>query len=146
MVKNTTEESMYQKILVPVDLAHVDKLDKAIATAVDLAKHYKAEITLLGASTNTPSSVAHTPEEFEQKLRAFADDLAAKHGLNIKAVAHISHDPAVDLSKELVAKADELGADVIVMASHVPGVADYIFASHGGYVASHSDLSVFLVR
>ncbi|GAA0630988.1 universal stress protein [Thalassospira tepidiphila] len=137
---------MYQKILVPVDLAHVEKLDKAIKTAVDLAKHYKAEISLLGVGTNTPSSVAHTPKEFEQKLQAFAEDLASKHGVSTKAVAHISHDPAVDLSKELVAKADELGADVIVMASHVPGIADHIFASHGGYVASHSDLSVFLVR
>ncbi|MCC9624726.1 universal stress protein [Thalassospira sp. MA62] len=137
---------MYQKMLVPIDLAHVEKLDKAIQTAVDLAKHYKAEISILGVSTNTPSSVAHTPKEFEQKLDAFAKDLASKHGVSTKAVVHISHDPAIDLSKTLVAKADELGVDVIVMASHIPGVADYIFASHGGYVASHSDLSVFLVR
>ncbi|WP_033067982.1 universal stress protein [Thalassospira australica] len=137
---------MYQKMLVPVDLAHVDKLEKVIQTATDLAKHYKAEISILGVSTNTPSSVAHSPKEFEQKLDAFAKELASKHGVSTKAVAHISHDPAVDLSKELVAKADELGVDVIVMASHVPGVADHIFSSHGGYVASHSELSVFLVR
>lgn len=137
---------MYQKILVPIDLAHVEKLDKAITTALDLAKHYKAEICLLGVSSNAPSSVAHTPAEFGQKLEAFAQDLASKHGVTTKAVAQISHDPAVDISKQIVAQADAQGADAIVMASHVPGVADHIFASHGGYVASHSDLSVFLVR
>jgi nucleotide-binding universal stress UspA family protein len=137
---------MYQKMLVPVDLAHVEKLDKAIKTAVDLAKHYKAEISVLGIGTNTPSSVAHTPKEFEQKLQAFADDLASSHDVKTNAIAHVAHDPAVDLSKEIIAQANKLGADVIVMASHVPGIADHIFASHGGYVASHWDHSVFLVR
>lgn len=137
---------MYQKILVPIDLAHVDKLEKSIQTAVDLAKHYKAEICFLGVGTNTPSPVAHTPDEFDQKLLKFTQDFSAKYDLRASASTHISHDPAVDLSKTLVRKADELGADLIVMATHVPGIADHVFASHGGYVASHSDLSVFLVR
>jgi|TARA_R110001632_G_scaffold215089_1_gene342107 nucleotide-binding universal stress UspA family protein len=137
---------MYQKMLVPVDLAHVDKLEKAIQTAVDLALHYKAEICFLGVGVNTPSDVAHNPKEFEQKLSEFAKSCSAKFGVTATASAHISHDPAVDLSKALVAKADELKADLIVMATHVPGIADHVFASHGGYVASHSDLSVFLVR
>ncbi|MBX2832652.1 MAG: universal stress protein [Rhodospirillales bacterium] len=137
---------MYQKMLVPVDLAHVDKLEKTIQTAVDLALHYKAEICFLGVGTNTPSEVAHTPKEFEQKLAEFAKDCRARFGVVAMASAHISHDPAIDLSKAIVAQADELSADLIVMATHVPGIADHVFASHGGYVASHSDLSVFLVR
>ena len=29
---------MYSKILVPIDLAHADKLEKAIVTAVEVAK------------------------------------------------------------------------------------------------------------
>ncbi|WP_430473398.1 universal stress protein [Thalassospira lucentensis] len=137
---------MYQKMLVPVDLAHIDKLERAIQTAVDLAAHYKAEICFLSVGTNTPSEVAHNPKEFEKKLAEFAEECRAKFGVVVTASSHISHDPAVDLSKALVAKADELNADLIVMATHVPGVADHIFTSHGGYVASHSDHSVFLVR
>ena len=137
---------MYQKMLVPVDLAHLDKMAKAIQTAIDLAAHYKVEICFLAVGTNTPSSVSHTPKEFEQKLSGFEQDIAAKSGLKTSAVAEIAHDPAVDLSKIIVRKAGELGADVIVMASHVPGISDHIFSSHGGYVAAHSDHSVFLVR
>lgn len=137
---------MYQKMLVPIDLAHIEKLEKAIQTAVDLAGHYGAEICFLGVGSNTPSEVAHTPKEFEQKMSEFAKGIGSKTGAKVSAAVAIAHDPAVDLSKILVSKADELGADVIVMASHVPGVADHIFASHGGYVASHSDHSVFLVR
>ena len=39
-----------------------------------------------------------------------------------------------------------LRIDLIVMASHVPGVAEYVFASNAGYLASHADLSVLVVR
>jgi len=41
---------------------------------------------------------------------------------------------------------EEAGADLVVMASHVPNVTDYIWPSHGGWVAEHSDASVFVVR
>jgi nucleotide-binding universal stress UspA family protein len=37
-------DSMYSRIMVPVDLAHIERLEKALATAADLAKHY--EITM----------------------------------------------------------------------------------------------------
>ncbi|MBO6771296.1 MULTISPECIES: universal stress protein [unclassified Thalassospira] len=137
---------MYQKMLVPVDLAHIDKMEKAIQTAIDLATHYKSELCFLAVGTNTPSSVAHSPKEFEQKLSDFARETAGKSGLKVSADAEIAHDLATDLSKILVRKADELGTDMIVMASHIPGIADHIFSSHGGYVASHADQSVFLVR
>ena len=35
---------------------------------------------------------------------------------------------------------------LIIMASHVPGFRDYVFASNSGYLASHTDLSIFVVR
>ena len=40
----------------------------------------------------------------------------------------------------------ETGADLVVMASHIPGIADAIWPSHGGRLASHADVSVFVVR
>jgi nucleotide-binding universal stress UspA family protein len=39
-----------------------------------------------------------------------------------------------------------VGADLVVMATHLPGVSDYIWAGHGAHVAAHSKASVFLVR
>ncbi|MGD8310649.1 MAG: hypothetical protein PVG98_14530 [Chromatiales bacterium] len=41
---------------------------------------------------------------------------------------------------------DDIGADLVVMASHIPDVVDYIWPSNGGKVAGHSDASVFVVR
>jgi nucleotide-binding universal stress UspA family protein len=138
---------MYRRIMVPVDLAHVERLDKAITTATDLAKHYDIPICFVGVTAETPTEVAHTPGEFAEKLRAFGAAQSKRHnGLEIETAAYPSHDPAVDLDKTLIAAAKDKGADLIVMASHVPGLPEHIFASNAGAVAAHSGISVFVVR
>jgi nitrite reductase (NADH) large subunit len=40
----------------------------------------------------------------------------------------------------------EISADLVVMASHVPGLAEHLFASNAGSFASYSDASVLVVR
>lgn len=137
---------MYKKIMVPVDLAHIERLDKAITTATDLAKHYGIPICFVGVTAETPTALAHTPREFAQKLEAFGAAQSQKHGLDIDTKAYPDHDPAADLDKTLIEAAETNGADLIVMASHVPGLAEHIFASNAGAVASHAEMSVFVVR
>lgn len=137
---------MYKKIMVPVDLAHIKRLEKAIATATDLAKHYDVPICVVGVTAEPPTEVAHTPEEFAEKLKDFGAKQSKKHGLDIDTVTYSSHDPAVDLDKTLIAAAKENGADLIVMASHLPGLPEHIFASNAGAVASHAEVSVFVIR
>lgn len=137
---------MYEKIMVPVDLTHIDRLGKAIDTATDLAKHYGSPVCFVGVTAEAPSSVAHTPKEYEEKLRKYASDESQKHGLDVEVRAYSSHDPTVDLNDTLIAAAKDVGADLIVMASHVPGMPEHIFASHAGGVASHAGVSVFVVR
>jgi len=137
---------MYKKIMVPIDLAHVERLDKAINTATDLAKHYDIPICFVGVTTETPSEVAHTPKEYAEKLEAFGAGQAKAHGLDIATAAYPSHDPAIDLHEVLIRAAKENDADLIVMASHVPGLPEHIFASNAGAVASHAGVSVFVIR
>jgi nucleotide-binding universal stress UspA family protein len=137
---------MYKKMMVPVDLAHANSLEKALTTAADLSKHYGTPIVYVGVTATTPGPVAHTPEEFAQKLDAFAKGQAEKHGVDASAKAITVPDPTVDLHHELIDAMKEVGADLVVMASHVPGTSDYVFASYGGHFASHADASVFLIR
>lgn len=137
---------MYKAIMIPVDLAHIDQLGKALATAADLAKVYSANVVAVGVTGTAPSEVAHNPTEYAQKLDAFAADQSAKLGVAMTARAVTSHDPAVDIDDTLEKVADEIGADLVVMASHIPGVIEHIFASRAGYLASHSSRSVFVVR
>ena len=137
---------MYKNILLPVDLEHHDQISKAVAVGADLAKHYGADITVVGVTTSQPSAVANTPEEFEKKLDAYASARSKDFGIDIGAKMMVSHDPTIDIDDVLQLAASELDTDLVVMASHVPGLLEHVFASRAGYLASHANVSVMVVR
>ena len=137
---------MFNEIMVPVDLRHAGKLGTALTIAADLARKYDARITYVGVTGNEPSALAHTPAEFRDKLAQFTASEAALHGLEARAHTIVAHDPAVDLNHKLEEAVQDLQADLVVMATHVPNVSDYIWAAHGAHLAAHSKASVFLVR
>lgn len=137
---------MFSNIMIPVDLAHSDKLGHALQVGADLAKLYGAAVTYVAVTAATPSSVAHTPEEFATKLDAFAKAEGEKHGHTAKSHAMTSHDPSADLDPTLLKAVDETSADLVVMASHVPNIADYVWPSNGGTVATRAKVSVLVVR
>ncbi|GGC01918.1 hypothetical protein GCM10011352_30090 [Marinobacterium zhoushanense] len=137
---------MYSDIMVPVSLPHIDQLDKALKVAADLARHYGARVHYVSVSASAPSEVAHTPNEFAEKVQRFAAEQGAAHNIEVQAHPLISHDPAADLDLVLEHAEEKLGVDLVVMASHLPGFSDHLFGSHGSHVASHSKLSVFIVR
>jgi nucleotide-binding universal stress UspA family protein len=137
---------VYTKIMAPVDLAHVDRLDKALRAAADLSNHYKIPVCYVGVTAATPGPLAHNPEEFAEKLEAFGRRQASLYGHEATTKAYTSHDPAIDLDDTLLAAVNEIGADLVVMASHIPDIVDYVWPSNGGKIASHSDASVFVVR
>jgi len=138
---------MYKKIMIPVDLAHTERLEKALTTAADLSKQYGIPVCYTAVTASTPTSVAHTPEEFSNKLEAFAQSQNDKLGLH-SAESHtiVDPDPVADLGKKLIKAAHEQGCDLVVMASHIPGVQEHVFESNAGKVALHADISVFVVR
>ena len=137
---------MYEKILVPVDLSHVRALDKALKTAAELAKRYDAELSYFGVTSSSPGPVALTPEEFGEKLAEFAKERSREDGVTASAEYKVVPDPASDLNHTLLAAIETCGADLVVMASHRPGLPEHLFASHAGYVAAHSKASVMVVR
>jgi len=137
---------MFYKIMVPVDLAHLGALEKALTVAADLSRHYGAAMCYVGVTTSQPSEVARTPDEYELKLREFAHEHAPDSGHEPTARVYISHDPAVDLDDILVQAIEDVGADLVVMATHLPTHLDAIMPSIGDKIAKHTEASVFLVR
>ena len=139
---------MYHKIMVPVDLAHLDKLYKALNTAMDIGKHYGASLCYVAVTNSAPSEVAHNPEELADKLVAFAKEQAEYHGIKAESKVMPTADTAVDLDKRLLEAIEATGSDLVVMASHAPGIGDklHILHSNGANLVKHSGVSVFVVR
>lgn len=137
---------MYTEIMVPVDLSHAEKMDRVVAIAADLAAHYGANLTLVGVTGTAPSSVAHTASEYAEKLSAFAGKMADRHGIEIASRAETSNDPPVELDAVLDEACHRLGADLVVMATHVPTFSDALFGSNTGRLASRLSRSILMVR
>ncbi|AJE47197.1 universal stress protein [Celeribacter indicus] len=137
---------MFSTIAVPVDLAHVAKLEKSLGVAGDIARIYEARVVYVSVTTATPGALAHSPEEFRTRLAAFAAQQAEARGIRTDSHVIVSHDPAVQMNRELEEALDTLDADLVVMATHVPNLADHLWSGHGAHIATHSDISVMLVR
>ncbi|WP_405231205.1 universal stress protein [Lentisalinibacter salinarum] len=136
----------YHKIMVPVDLAHLDSLDKALRTAADLAAGYRIPVCYVSVAPGAAPLTAAQADEFREALDTFALDQAERHGFEATARAVIPEDDSLDVREALMRALEESGADLVVMASHIPDVDDRMFASNAAYVASSAPITVMVVR
>jgi nucleotide-binding universal stress UspA family protein len=136
----------YAHVMIPIDLEHADRMGKAIDTARALAGQFGAKLTFVGITGEAPGTAAHNPAEFRKKMEAFAQRHAADLPHGAVARTYVAHDPAAQIDGILLEAVREIGADLVVMASHRPRLMDAIWPSHGGRLASHAPVSVFVVR
>jgi len=138
---------MYKRILVPVDLHHIEKLDKALGIAARTAKEHDATVIYVGIVDSVPTTTAKTEKDYaEEALENFAAEQAARHGIKVSDHIALRRDLHLNVGSELVQAAKDTGSDLVVMASHVPGILDHVLSSNAGYVASHAPVSVYVVR
>ena len=137
---------MFTSIMVPVDLRHPQQMERSLKIAGDMARLYGGTVIYTAVSAATPGDLAHNPDEFAAKLAEFAGEQAQLHGITTATHPIISHDPTADLDEHLLEAASEVSADLVVMATHMPNITDYIWPSHGGRLAAHAVCSVLLVR
>ena len=139
---------MFGKIMIPVDLQHVEKIELSLKIAAELAERYDAVLYYVGVAGRVPSRAARSPEQFERELRAFAEAQGEKFGIRTDSKTMHSTDVPVELIDRLLEAQEEIGADLIVMASHVPGVPDrlHLIPSNSAKVVRRANCSVFVVR
>ena len=141
--------AMYQRILVPIDLADAELAKPAIATAVMMAKETGGNIRLINVLPVTPAMLAeYVPPDFEAQRRASAEEAIAivghETGLPPARISSIVRQGNVD--REILDEADGMHADLIVMSSHRVGLRTYFLGSNAGHVVRYAGCSVLVVR
>lgn len=135
---------MYKNILVPVDLSDVERGKACLA----LAKHVGGDgckIRLLNVVEDLPAYVAvELPagmlEQTTQNARETIGKIAAADSNCTAEVRSGRAHPVI------LATADEMGADLIIVGSHKPGLQDYLLGSTAAKVVRHSKCSVLVSR
>ena len=139
---------MFKTILVPVDISQLDGARQALSLAKDVAKSRGGKIVLLNVIEEIPNYIAaEIPAEIfttaNDKAQGEMADFAKSEGLGDDAEVVVMHGHA---SRDILEFAHERKADMIVMASHNPGFADYFLGSTAGHVVRHAHCSVLVVR
>ena len=141
---------MHKNILFPVDLNHTDSLGKAVETAVFFARTSGARLHVVAVvpGFGLPVVASYFPEDFEQKALASAKQaldrfIASSFPKGLEVLPVVAHGTVYD---EILHCAEELGIDLIVMASHRPEMQDYLLGSNASTVVRHAKCSVLVVR
>lgn len=136
---------MYRQILVPVDMSHKDRAVPMIEIARKVGGE-EAKITLVSIVEDVPSYVlVQLPEDvIEEAKKDAAEELGT-----IASAAGISADIKVGHGRAhtaILSCAEDIGSDLIVIASHRPGLQDYLLGSTAARVVRHADCSVLVIR
>ena len=139
---------MFKTILVPVDISQLEGARQALSLAKDVAKSRGGKIVLLNVIEEIPNYIAaEIPAEIfstaDEKAHTEMASFAESEGLGDDAEVVVAHGHA---SRDILEFAHERKADMIVMASHDPGFADYFLGSTAGHVVRHAHCSVLVVR
>lgn len=138
---------MYGRIIVAIDMARLERADKAVRTAAELGKALDAEVWLLAVTGKAkPHDGSRDAEAFGRRLEEFASAQGNALGVTFRTRVIRTADAYSDLKKRLFEAIDELGADLLIVTSHVPGFTDHVLRSTSAAMARHAKCSVFVVR
>ena len=136
---------MYKTILVPIEMSHVVEGKAIIDIAVEHAAK-DAKIILLNVVEEVPSWAAiNLPADLiEKNLKSSHDELKAvakASGMKMEVEVRSGHS-----YNTILDVAEDKGADLIIVASHRPGLQDYFLGSTAAKVVRHAKCSVLVVR
>lgn len=139
---------MYKEILLPIDLADESSWHKALPTAVEYARAFGSRIHVVTVVPEFGMVRQYFPADYEEKLKE-----SVKTALHEFTAQHIPRDVPVQhiiahgvIYQEINRTAERVDADLIIVGSHRPELADYLIGPNASRVVRHSSRSVLLVR
>lgn len=138
------------KILLPIDLSDPHRETAAVAETIKQCHAFNGELHLL----------AVVPEFNNQLFQAlYAENVGEEAVKNTQTqmdsfcerylpadVPYHTHIETGVVYKEILQKADSIGAGLIVITASRPELADYLMGPNTGKVVRHSHCSVLVVR
>ena len=136
---------MYKNILVPVDVSHADAAIEVLRKAHGLLDE-GGNITTLYAMNTMPGYISAYVSKDEidkskEEIKAKLAEVSSAAGTHVKTMLRDGSAGPV-----IVEVAKEIGADLVIVASHSPGLQDYLIGSTAGRVVRHAGCSVLVHR
>jgi nucleotide-binding universal stress UspA family protein len=141
---------MFTSIVVPVDLSEIDISQPALDRAVALAAMTNASLHLVYVRSILPVTfMEYVPPSFDEEQQADCEkrmkELLAKLPLTDKSKVTTAVRMG-SVYNEVLAEAETVKADLIVIGSHRPAMSTYLLGSNATTIVRHAPCSVMVVR
>lgn len=138
---------MYSHILIAVDPDQPGSWAEALPAATALARCFSARLTICSVVRDAEAAVEAqwSPIGYREMLDLTKVRLA-KLASGVDGLAVDVEVGTGTIRTGLLEVARRIGADLIVLASHVPGMKDHVWAGNAARVARQAECSVFIVR
>jgi universal stress protein F len=136
---------MYKTIIVAVDISHGELGKSLLERALQLVDT-GGQIRLLHVLEEIPAYIAaEMPRDLTDRRQAEArvELKSIVQGMNAKAEIEVRTGAA---SGQILQCAEDNEADLIMIASHRPGLSDYFIGSTAARVVRHAQCSVLISR
>ncbi len=135
---------MYTNIIVPLAFDEEHNPDQALNVARALAAP-GAKVTLIHVLAEVPAyAISYMPPDYETELRDTVHTALDKYASEFEDASVVIREG--NAPNEILALAEEIGADCVVIASHRPGLGDYLIGSTAARVVRHAHCSVMVLR
>ncbi len=141
---------MFTSIVVPVDLSEIDISQPALDRAVALAAMTNASLHLVYVRSILPVTfMEYVPPSFDEEQQSDCEkrmkELLAKLPLTDKSKVTTAVRMG-SVYNEVLAEAETVKADLIVIGSHRPAMSTYLLGSNATTIVRHAPCSVMVVR
>ena len=138
---------MYKNILIAVDAGEPASWADALPVAAGLARCFSARLTLCSVVRDVDAELEAewSPIGYREMLD-LAQVRLAELASGIDGVAVDVEVGTGTICGGIIGVARRIGADLVVLASHVPGMKDRVWAGNAARVARRADCSVLIVR
>jgi nucleotide-binding universal stress UspA family protein len=140
---------MFKSIVVPIDIAQPSSWKSAIPEAIALARAGGGVVTVITVVRDIKAMLEGVQFPFQVEIMmskardklaeivsAYRDgDVALEEEVRFGGIGH-----------EILETARQRKADLILMASHQPGLRDYLIGPNAAHVAHHANCSVLVLR
>lgn len=149
---------MYKNILVPIDIQHRSSWERVLPAAVQAARESGARLHVLTVVPDLfagvdwryairgeqHGSIDYDRNELMNQAKERLQELVRAHVPGeIDAEVVVRHGAVYE---EILEAANEVNADLIVLASHRPSLRDYLIGPNAARVVRHARCSVQIVR
>jgi nucleotide-binding universal stress UspA family protein len=138
-------KNMYEKIIVAIDTAQMDKAERVLRRATRMVAPGGA-LVLVNVVEDVPNYISVAdPIDLTVVARKSADEVLTGLCERIGVHAHVEIRQG-SAAREILACAEQNDADLILIASHVPDVSNYFIGATADRVVRHARCSVLIDR